>query len=156
MGEKRLNPEITTVTVGVKELKEITVYPLSMADQLRMTNLITEAIRMFFKKPEAFSDIEFAAFLADTIKDNLEEVLKLVTDEGTASLSDITNNQAVAMAEIIYDVNFGSLVKKVKSLLEKVKEQFPSGRPSLTSLGGMADIDLKTSTDEAGETAESH
>jgi len=155
MGERRLNPEIKTATIGVRELRDITVYPLSMADQLKMTNLITDAIKMFFNKGDT-TDIEFAAFLADTVKDNLEEILKLVTDEGTASLSDITNNQAVAIAEIIYDVNFGSLVKKVKSLLERVNEQFPSGRPSLTSLGSMADTDLKTSTEEVGEKEASH
>ena len=155
MPEPRLNPEIKIATIGVKELKEIKVYPLSMADQLRMTNLITEALRMFFKKPESASDIEFAAFLADTIKDNLDEVLRLVTDEGEATLSDITNNQAIGIAEVIYDVNFGSLIKKAKSLLEKAKEQFPSGRPSLTSLGTTEDTDSRTSTEEDGETEES-
>ena len=155
MPEKRLNPEITKATIGVKELKEITLYPLSMADQLKMTNLISEAIKAFFQRGNT-TDIEFAKFLVETIESYLGEILKLVTDEGEASLSDITNNQAVEIAEVIYEVNFGSLVKKVKSLLEKVNEQFPSGRPSLTSLGSMADIDSKISTEEVGETEASH
>ena len=68
----------------------------------------------------------------------------------------MTNNQAVAIAELVYEVNFGSLVKKVKSLLEKVKEQFPSGRPLPTFLDDTEDTDSKTSTDEVSETEELH
>ena len=156
MGEARLNPEISKATIGVRELKEITVYPLSMADQLKMTDLISAALDGFFRRDDAESDVEFAKFLADLIKDNLETILKMITDEGEADLDDITNNQAIDIAETVYEVNFGSLVKKVKSLLEKVKEQFPSGRPLPTSLDDMEDIDLKTSTDEASETEVSH
>ncbi len=155
MSEARLNPEISKATVGVRELKEITVYPLSMADQLSMTNLISEAIKGFFEREDT-SDVEFAKFLSDLIQKNLETILTMITDEGQADLGDITNNQAVEIAETVYEVTFGSLVKKVKSLLEKVKEQFPSGRPSLTSLGDMEDTDSKTSTDEPSETEVSH
>ena len=153
----RLNPEIQTTEIGVRELKTIKIYPLSMADQLSMTNLITEALQEFFKRPgmaEAGreSDFEFAKFIADLIKENLSTILGMITDE--AKLEDITNNQAVEIAEMVYETNFGSLVKKVKSLLEKVNEQFPSGRPSLTSLGSTEDTDSKTSTEEVSETEE--
>ncbi len=153
--ETRLNPEISKATIGVRELKEITIYPLSMADQLSMTNLITDTVRKFFEKGDT-TDVEFAKFLSKLVEENLETILLMVTDEGQANLEDITNNQAVAIAELVYEVNFGSLVKKVKSLLEKVKEQFPSGRPLPTFLDDTEDTDSKISTDEASEKGVSH
>ena len=155
MTEPKLNPEIKKAEIGVRELKEITVYPLSMADQLSMTNLITDTVRKFFEKGGGEDDLEFAAFLSKLIEENLETILLMVTDEKSL-LEDMTNNQAVAIAELVYEVNFGSLVKKVKSLLEKVKEQFPSGRPLPTFLDDTEDIDSKTSTDEDSETEELH
>ena len=155
MTEPKLNPEIKKAEIGVRELKEITIYPLSMADQLSLTNLITDTVRKFFEKGGGQDDLEFAAFLSKLIEENLETILLMVTDEKSL-LADMTNNQAVAIAEIVYEVNFGSLVKKVKSLLEKVKEQFPSGRPLPTFLDDTEDTDSKTSTDEDSETEELH
>ena len=151
----RLNPEISSAEIGVRELKEIKIYPLSMADQLSMTNLITDTVRKFFEKGDV-DDFVFAQFLSKLIEENLETILMMVTDKEQANLEDMTNNQAVAIAEIVYEVNFGSLVKKVKSLLEKVKEQFPSGRPLPTSLDDTEDTDSKTSTDEVSEAEELH
>lgn len=157
MPEGRLNPQIKTISIGVKELKEIKLYPLSMADQLTMTNIITTALQEFFDQGGAAkSEYVFAKFVAELIEANLGTILKMITDEGEANLEKITNNQAVEIAEIVYEVNFGSLVKKAKSLLEKVKEQFPSGRPLPTFSEDTEDIDSKTSTDEVTETEESH
>ncbi len=156
MVEPKLNPEIKKATIGVRELKEITIYPLSMADQLSMTNLITGTVRRFFEKDPNVSDVEFAQFLSKLVEENLVTILTMVTDEGQANLENMTNNQAVAIAELVYEVNFGSLVKKVKSLLEKVKEQFPSGRPLPTFLDDTEDTDSKISTDEDSEKEVSH
>jgi hypothetical protein len=152
----RLNPDIRTMEIGVRELEEITIYPLSMADQLEVTDIITKALREFFDQGGAdISEYDFASYVVDLIKGNLATILEMIVDEGASKLKDITNNQAVEIAETVYEVNFGSLVKKVKSLLEKVNEQFPSGRPLPTFSGSTEDTDLKTSTEKVSETEES-
>jgi len=112
-------------------------------------------LQEFFDQGGALkSEYVFAKFVSDLIEANLGVVLKMIMDEGEGSLEEITNSQAVEIAELVYEVNFGSLVKKVKSLLEKAKEQFPSGRPLPTFSEDTEDIDSKTSTDEATETEE--
>ena len=41
----RLNPQVAEVEIGVRNLRKITIYPLSIADQLSTTDLVSEAIR---------------------------------------------------------------------------------------------------------------
>ena len=48
----RLNPQVADVEVGVRNLRKIQIYPLSVADQLATTDLITEAIAGFMRKDE--------------------------------------------------------------------------------------------------------
>ena len=62
----------------------------------------------------------------------------MATDEkGEKILSELTNFQASEIAKILYDVNYGSAIKNVQSLIKEVKAMFPSVRPSLTSLKDM-------------------
>jgi len=125
--DKRINPQVKDAVIGVRDLREIKIYPLSMSDQFKMTDLITQAISGFFAAQEAATDIAFIAFVVNLIKDNLTKILDLVTDEsGEKLIEDTTNSQAAVIVELIYDVNFGTVVKNSESLIEKIKNLFPS------------------------------
>ena len=147
-----LNPQIAEVEIGIRNLRKITVYPLSMADQLKLTDTITQALKEQFEK-NANSDMAIIAFITNLIKDNLGKIIAMVTDEtdGDALLGEITNFQAVQIAEILYEVNYGVVAKNFKSLFGKLSPLFLSGRPLPPSVND-TDTVSKTSTESPGET----
>ena len=118
----KLNPQITSVEIGIRELREITVYPLSLSDQISLSKIIAGAASEYVNSEDQ-SDMAFAAFISKAINENLANILTLVTDEkGGTILGEITNTQAVNIAEILYEVNYGGVIKNVRSLMEKVKK----------------------------------
>jgi hypothetical protein len=159
--QSKLNPQITDTEIGVRELRKITIYPLSMADQLSMTDLITEAIQTFFTGAQGFEseeqDMEFMAFVVGLIKENLSKVIEFVTDEkGEDVLQDLTNEQASVIATIIYDVNYEPVIKNSQSLAERIRNLIASRstRPSPQSVND-TDIDSTISTDGPSEKEDS-
>lgn len=151
---QKLNPYIADAIIGIRNMRTIKLYPLSMADQITFTDLITEALQGFTQKGD-MEDIAFVGFLVELIKNNLDRLLKLVAaDESENLLSNITNVQAIAIAEVIYDVNYGEAIKNAKSLIVKVKNLFQSVRPSQPSLSDTVATVLKTSSENPTETEE--
>ena len=125
-----LNPQITEVQIGIKKLRTIKIYPLSFGDELETTDLITEALQAFYVKDQQ-EDAVFVGFILNLIKKNLSKILGMATDEdGEKLLREISNVQAVEIAKIIYETNFDSPLKNLKSLTEKVKSILPSGGQS--------------------------
>jgi len=155
-----VNPQVKEIKIGVRDLRKLTIYPLSVADQLELTDMITEAVGVFFnleaEKKEEGPPIEFVMFMFDLIKSNLGDVITKVTGEedSDAILSDMTNAQLTEIIEIVYKENFegpfGKLVDlfqpmeaeetKIESILAKLQPQ---------SAGSTEDIDLTTSSDSA-------
>ena len=153
---KELNPQITKVKIGVRDLRELEIYPLSVRDQLEMSDLITKALQEFFLKSDK-GDIEFVVFLLDLIEKNIDRVLKLVTDVEKSEdlLSDVTNFQVSEIVMIIYTENFENPAKNVESLLDKVKEMiFQLGGPLQQSVSDTLDTDSKTSSENHSEKEE--
>jgi hypothetical protein len=151
---QKLNPYIADAIIGVRNMRTIKLYPLSIADQITFTDLITKALQGFTQKGD-MEDIAFVGFLVELIKDNLDRLLKLVAaDESGDLLSEITDVQGVAIAEIIYDVNYGEAIKNAKSLIMKVKSLFQLVRPSQPSLSDTVATVLKTSSENPIEMEE--
>lgn len=152
----QLNPQIASATIGVRNLREISIYPLSLGDQLSTTNIITEA---FVIVSGAEDDIEVAGAAVKLIEQNFPLIIEFITDadKDTAPeyLNDITNAQAVEIAEIVYEQNYASLIKKVKGLFERIAEEMkkiPSKGPLPPSVKS-TDTDSETSTEEDSEKA---
>lgn len=156
---KRLNPQIREVEIGVRVLRSIKIYPLSMADQLKLSNAITTALKGFFAMGDQ-SDVAFVVYILEVIKKDMGTILELLTDEedrnGGPLLDDITNEQMTNIAEIVYEVNYKTLSKKVNDLLKRApKGSLPPLKRSLRgSSGNTQATDLKTSTEKVGETEE--
>ena len=130
MPEKRkLNPQIASLEIGIRNLRTIKIYPLSFGDQLEMTDLITETIQKFI---EARGDklqednVEFVQFIIDLLRKNLSKIIKLISDEEDTLLKEITNVQVVDMVNIIYEMNYEESIKNAQSLFEKIKPMFQS------------------------------
>jgi len=148
----KLNPQIIEVMIGTKTLKKIKVYPLSMGDQLKMTQLIVSTLQQLYTKKED-DNFAFAETVRATISSNLEEILKLVTDEENV-ISNISNLQGLEIAEHIYEMNYEAIEKKVKSLIEKVTKTFLSQNLQQQSSEDIPNTDLNTSSKEVLETEE--
>ena len=103
MAQGKLNPQICTVEVGVKSLREVTIYPLALADQTKTARILATAFQEVMEKLASFggedevpegeslasmakqlSDIDVMEFIASAIQDNLETILGLVVDRQKA------------------------------------------------------------------------
>ena len=147
-----LNPQIAETSVGVRSLRTIKIYPLAMADQLELTDILTVGLQEFVQAGDT-EDVAFVGAIIQLIKDNLAKIIEMVSDEkGEELLKDLTNPQAMDIAELIFDMNFGSLGKNVESLAGKVKVLFQSARQSPVSSKSTEDTDSKTSSENPTET----
>ena len=150
--DKKLNPQIRTVDVGKKGLREISIYPLSMKDQTELTDIISEGLSAFFemngdKKDQI--DPAFIAFAIGLIKKNIGKVVDAITGEGEEILEEITNLQLSEIIEIVYLGNYDTPVKNVMSLfMGEETEKSPLERPLQQSVKS-TDINSKTSIKRA-------
>ena len=115
-----MNPQVKKATIGKKFLKEINIYPLSAGDQIKLSHILSDAMKGAFGKAQA-SEFEFLNFLMGVVQDNLGKILSFVTDEGESLAEDITNEQAIEIGTIIYEANFVTLKKKLQMVLQKMK-----------------------------------
>jgi len=150
---QKLNPQAKFVEVGVRELREVMIYPLAFASQLEMTDLITKAVQEFFARREEFEtgpNIEVVSFAIDTIRENKERILVLVSDEKDL-LKYVTNLQLVGIVTVIYEMNYEAISKNAKSLFEKIAGLLPSKRSLPRSAKGTHRTGSKTSTKKRGK-----
>jgi hypothetical protein len=147
-----LNPQIRTLEIGVRDLRTITIYPLSFRDQMKLKDLIfgglTKLSSVFAEAQSAKDDDlsaieliqEIAVFAIEFIETNIDAFIKLVvldeqhTEENDV-LSDMTVNQVIHLAELVYEVNYDFLSKTIQKLLNKVNKPTPKAptTPSITS-----------------------
>ena len=123
----KLNPSIRELEIGVEELVTIKVYPLSLGNQLKLTDLIKNLINEYLIRRQEFSGMTDAQFISDVlqiIEDNIKEVLKFIVKEDPEEVvNQITNIQTLELVKIVYMVNFEPL-KNVTSLF-RVTPQVP-------------------------------
>ena len=127
---QELNPLHKSTTIGLREVKEIIIYPLSVGEQLKLTDIITDFLRKYFgaedgtvAKAESMEDIALINELVEVIRENIGKVIVLTTDAEDADeiLDNMTNDQLMDFVDIVYDMNFESARKKLQNLIQKVK-----------------------------------
>ena len=149
--EKKLNPQITDVEIGIRNLRKITVYPLSMSDQLKLTDLIAKSVTEQLAKADG-GELSLVSFIIKMLQENIGKIITMVTDEDAKVLEEISNSQAVEIADVLFDVNYGTVAKNFKSLSEKLTGLFQPERP-LPPSANVTDIASETSTESPTETA---
>jgi len=126
--KKKINPQIADLEIGIRNLRTIKIYPLSLGDQLEMTDLITETAQKFFASREEIetkNDMDFAQFFVSILRDNIKKILGLITDE-TDIMKEISNIQTVDLANLIYEMNYAESIKNAQSLFKKIQPMFQS------------------------------
>lgn len=152
-----MNPKIRTVKIGIRTLTEIKIYPLSIAGQGDMADLISSACKEFFvgqektkptktKKtetilPAQMSDLDFIKFVIDLLKKNLQKMLCMTTDfsdpkDADGLLANMDNDQAVEIAEIIFEQNYENSIKNSLGLFNRFRELFKDQMKSDDNLKG--------------------
>jgi hypothetical protein len=113
---KKLNPRIHHVEIGIREIKEITLYPLSIADQLRMKELIGSAVLAAQSLPVELS--VWLMFFLEQFESHGADILSLATGEnGDKLLQEMDNMQFAEVGRIIFKQNYEDLVKNFKPSL---------------------------------------
>jgi hypothetical protein len=155
--EKRLNPDIRIITYGKKELKELTLYPLSIGDQFKATDMITSVVQQLVsgQREGQLNDLFFMTAIMQALESNLGKILTLIADipedESKEIINTLTNTQLLDIVESVWAVDYEPALKKGKNLFERGKSVFGSRRSSPSSSSASPSIDLKTSTEKAIE-----
>ena len=147
--QEKLNPQKKEVEIGARTLKTLTLWPLSMTDQLELASIIEVAISKILN--ETSNDVTFIMAIKNVIADNLINILTKVTDYPTPVrakkiLDDLTNDQFVEICQSIYEMNYEKISKNVVSLLESMSISL-TRRPLPMSSNDIQDTALNTSTD---------
>ena len=123
-----MNPDITTVEVGIRKLREVTIYPLSVGSQLNATEIIAKVVNTVAAF-EGLEDTEVVETFVELLRSSLSEILKLVLDESeTIDFNELTNPQLENIVNVLFDKNYKDVVKNSKDLIGKLS-------PLLTSMG---------------------
>jgi hypothetical protein len=155
--EKRLNPDIRTITYGKKEMKELTLYPLSIGDQFKVTDIITQVVQNLVNgaREGNLNDYVFMSAVISAMQMNVGKILTLISDiteeEAAEIINNLTNSQLVDIVESVWAVDYEPALKKGKNLFERGKSVFGSRRSSQNSSSSSLNTDLKTSTEKAIE-----
>lgn len=132
-----LNPKIKTIELGIEELHTYTIYPLSMADEFKLFDTISDIAEKISGITDESTETETTTVVLtvfDVLKENITEVLKMVTKkDNRPELNDIDNEQFTELLEMIFDMNFTGSVKNFQSLVGKIKNMFPQTRRSAQS-----------------------
>lgn len=158
MDEKKLNPDIRIISYGKRELKELTLYPLSIGDQFKVTDMVTGIIQSLVagQRDGNLNDLVFMTAVMKALEDNLGKILTLISDIPETEVSDVINNltntQFLDIIESVWSVDYEPALKKGKNLFERGRSVFGLKRSSQTSSSSSPSTDLKTSIGKDTET----
>lgn len=118
----KMNPKIRKVDVGTREIKQITIYPLSIKDQEALVTFFTGLIEKFFEemREKQFTNTEFFQMILQIVTENIPEFLKYATDE-EIDLGNLTNYQLSEIIKHVYTDNFEDPGKNISGLLTGLK-----------------------------------
>jgi hypothetical protein len=145
----KLAPRVEKVPVGIREIEEIEIWPLSMADQLEIGKLFDEAISAIVA--QSFDELTTVMCIRKLIEENLSTVLMMITDYDTEPkvkklMKKISNDQFVDICEKVYSMNFERISKNVSSLFGKIGLS-ALGRLLPTSLNDTQNMESSISQD---------
>ena len=123
---RTLNPDAVEIQVGVKTLRSVTIYPLSINDQMKLTDKFTEVIQEFGKfDRETMTNEDAVNFFKDFLSKNLPEFMEFVVnpeEQAVPTLDEVTNKQLGVIADTVFRINYEDLIKNFKDLFRRVQE----------------------------------
>lgn len=152
-----LNPDIRTIQYGKKTLQEVVIYPLSIRDQFKLTELLTSVVQDLANvKTEGMTDLVFVSLIIKAIEENINKILEICADlspeEANKIIDEMTNTQLAILVETIWECDFEPMLKKGKSLFDRAKSMFGSRILSQNSSNSTLSIGSNTSMEEVSKT----
>ncbi|MDY0324791.1 MAG: hypothetical protein RBQ87_01290 [Candidatus Cloacimonadaceae bacterium] len=119
----KMSPRCEKVIIGIREIEELEIWPLSMADQLDMSKMFDAALSAIIAGSS--DDLTFVMSVRKAIEDNLGGFLQMITDYDSDAkvkklMKKITNDQFVEICEKVFLMNFERISKNVVSLLDRL------------------------------------
>jgi len=123
-----MNPDITSVEVGIRKLREVTIYPLSVGSQLEATEIIAKVVNSIAGF-EGLDDSEVIEKFLGVLRTSLKQILNLVLDEKEEiDFHELTNPQLENIVNVLFDKNYRDIVKNSKDLVGKIQPLLASMR----------------------------
>ena len=160
MTDNTLNPQIREIDYGVRSLRKLKIYPMSMSDQKKFGELFKKVVEEYLAQtPEGPMNqadlLPFASFIVKLVGENIKEILKIITElrdnELATFFDDVTNTQMSQIIMAVVEENFESPSKNLIGLWETVAQLFPLERLSLPFSSDMDNGTSATSTQEDSE-----
>jgi hypothetical protein len=157
---KLMNPRVRNIEVGIRTLRTVKMYPLSLPDQLDLNDMVVEGIQAYVSEAGETLTPKTIQTFVNLFRKNIMRILGLLfPDEDAVKLQhDIDNQQLADIVEVAYTVNYGDPAKKLVSLFrgEKKEQESPMERLSRLSAETIQATDLTTSPSDITEKVESH
>ena len=125
--EKRnINPDAAKVQVGARTIREIIIYPLSISDQMQLTDKFSEIVQKFSEfDSNKMTNEDAIKFFKDFLSDNLPEFMEFVVnpnENAVPTLDEVTNKQLAEIAENVFRINYEDMIKNFKDLFKRAQE----------------------------------
>ena len=118
-------PIYPVMTVGIREVRQVKVYPLSFADARKLKGLILGLVGSVNElKSDGFDPIQTASFVLSVIEENISIVANMVLSEPVEE-EELSVEQVSILANHIYDMN-ESAIKNLFGLWKKFRTEDPT------------------------------
>lgn len=155
MSIAELAPRTEEWEIGIRKFRKIDIYPLSMHDQMEMTDIIQVVIETIFLNEDSDNQTLIKA-VVDTVKKKVIDILSLIASctkpEARALLKEISNDQFDDLLTLLYKMNYEKISKNLQSLFEAMSPLFLSRRPLPESSSDTPSTDSTISSASPSET----
>lgn len=114
-----------TMTVGIREIRQVKVYPLSFSDARKLKGLILNLTSSITElRKEGFDPMQVAAFILSVIEENITIISNMVLSEPIEE-EEFSVEQVSILANHIYDMN-EQAIKNLLGLWKKFRPEVPT------------------------------
>lgn len=119
-----ITPNFPTMTVGIRNPRQVKVYPLSFADARKLKSVIMGLMHSVQElKKDGFDILQIASFSVSVIEENIGALATMVLSEPVEE-EELSIEQAAELANHIYEMNEGA-VKNFLGLWKKFRTVTP-------------------------------
>lgn len=154
------NPRIFKIEIGTRDLRTVTVYPISYGQKItsKAFNSFAEIFDGLTVGDVDVEKMSLSKTMIGVVKNHLSELIHLATEEENL-IDEIDGTQMVELIEILWVQNFKPYEKKIREILDHIRGggrvgKSESNTPSVSSLRDIPDTTSATSTSDQQKTAD--
>ena len=120
-----VTPSHPVMSVGIREIRQVKVYPLSFADARKLKGLILGLMGSVNElKQDGFDPVQVASFILSVIEENITTIANMVLSEPVEE-EELSIEQVSILANHIYDIN-EQAIKNLFGLWKKFRTEDPT------------------------------